>query len=125
MPPPTDDTGRPSRSPPLQLSFSLLSIQFDVRPYAENGTVFRSDDTEEATVRYDPSIARWIRERAEGTDEPNGGYVRGTGWRIRIGLCGMCWSMEGRLRWWGRPRCAPLWWRGWGGWHEGRRLTGL
>ena len=46
-----------------------------VAAHLENGPVFESDAPATLRVRYSPKIARWIRERMDGTVEADGSYV--------------------------------------------------
>lgn len=46
-----------------------LTARWDIGP------VFESDTPATLRIRYSPKVARWIRERLEGTVEPDGSYV--------------------------------------------------
>lgn len=48
---------------------------FDPRHYLAEGRLYRSEDEIEVTIRYSPSIARWIRERERVTPESDGSIV--------------------------------------------------
>jgi predicted DNA-binding transcriptional regulator YafY len=48
---------------------------FDLETYLSGGRVYRSRDPATARVRYAPLIARWILERGEGLEEPDGSAV--------------------------------------------------
>ncbi len=48
---------------------------FDPDDYVDGGAVFRAGDEVEAIVRYSPRIARWIAEREEVEERPDGSVV--------------------------------------------------
>lgn len=61
--------------------FDLQNITFPDRPLV-------SESAERLVVRYSPRIARWIAEREEGSEEPDGSFVvshplADDGWAVR------------------------------------------
>lgn len=48
---------------------------FDPADYVEEGAVFRAGEEVEATVRYSRRIARWIIEREEVEEQPDGSVI--------------------------------------------------
>lgn len=52
-----------------------VPANFDATPYTVDGRVFRADEETEAQVRYGPSIARWISERAAVEPDADGSVL--------------------------------------------------
>ena len=48
---------------------------FDPADYVEEGAVFRAGEEVEAVVRYSRRIARWIAEREEAEEGPDGSVI--------------------------------------------------
>lgn len=59
---------------PLATSFEVPD-GFDASAYVEDARVFRAEEAPEATVRYSPQIARWIREQGSAEELPDGSVV--------------------------------------------------
>ncbi len=52
-----------------------IPTDFDPADYVEEGAVFRAGEEVEAVVRYSPRIARWIAEREEVEEGPDGSVI--------------------------------------------------
>lgn len=81
---------RLDRALEIELTDESYAVPDDFEPgdYVEGGLVFRPGEEREATVRYSPRIARWIAEREEVEEQPDGSVVaRRTvadpGWIVR------------------------------------------
>jgi proteasome accessory factor C len=59
---------------PTAETFEIPS-DFDPADYVEEGAVFQAGEEVEAVVRYSRSIARWISEREEVEENPDGSVV--------------------------------------------------
>lgn len=53
-----------------------LPMEFDPAPFISNGRIYRGGAEIEVTIRYAPSIARWIHEQEAVSREADGSIVR-------------------------------------------------
>lgn len=69
-----------------------VPADFDPKDYVEDGRVFQSDDPAEVVIRYDRTIARWVREREAVEEMPDGSVI------ARYALADPSWAVRHALR---------------------------